>query len=89
MQTRRQTTHVLISDSGATDATHQTIPLIHCQYFTDEMVRIIAADGSDSDSNKIGRAEVFYDNQWGTICSWEWNVNCRSVFCKTKNPNWR
>ncbi|XP_066544300.1 macrophage receptor with collagenous structure [Amia ocellicauda] len=29
-----------------------------------------------------GRAEVFYDNQWGTICDDSWDVNDGTVFCK-------
>ncbi|XP_041116368.1 macrophage receptor MARCO isoform X2 [Polyodon spathula] len=29
-----------------------------------------------------GRAELFYDGEWGTICDDGWNINAATVFCR-------
>ena len=50
-----------------------------------EFLRI--KDNDDTDvSNRVGLAQVKYQNVWGTICGEGWSYT--EEFCKLKNSNW-
>lgn len=44
-------------------------------------VRLIGAEN-------LGRVEVFYDDQWGTICDDNWDNAEASVVCKMLGYRW-
>ena len=46
---------------------------------------IVISDGSvriNGSTLSIGRVEIFYNNQWGTICDRGWDINDANVLCK-------
>ncbi|KAG7491253.1 hypothetical protein MATL_G00001140 [Megalops atlanticus] len=72
-------------ESSLKDCSEPSFGIAECPHSQDAGVvcsgvfKVRLVNGTDSCS---GRVEVFHDNEWGTVCSVDWDMNDTTVVCR-------